>query len=159
MDENVHAGWNYHKWDEGEEPRYRYYRFFGTQRKGCVMNEIAFTGVETIDSNDETFTCPAKLVLGESVTDLNTVEYQGALTPALTAVSPRYGTVVGGTEITFTGTSFSDDTTKYTITLDGINCPVSAATTTSVTCTTGSRPGLRETVTEIYIDGQGLVSN
>jgi hypothetical protein len=45
------------------------------------------------------------------------------------------------------------------ITLDGINCPVSAATSTSVTCTTGSRPGLIPTNTELYITGQGLVSN
>ena len=74
-------------------------------------------------------------------------------------MSPRYGTVTGGTEVTFTGTSFSSDTSKYTIVIDGIECPVSAATTTSVTCTTGKRPGLVETSLSIYIDGQGSVSN
>jgi len=36
---------------------------------------------------------------------------------------------------------------------------VSAATSTSVTCTTGDRPGLIPTDTQIYITGQGLVSN
>jgi hypothetical protein len=71
----------------------------------------------------------------------------------LTAISPRYGPVTGGTSVTFTGTNFPTSTSVYTITLDGINCPVSAATSTSVTCTTGSRPGLVATNTEILIDG------
>lgn len=81
------------------------------------------------------------------------------MTTTLTAVSPRFGTVVGGTPVTFTGTNFPTDTTKYTIIIDGIVCPVDSATATSVSCTTGSRPGLVETSLEIYIDGQGLVSN
>jgi hypothetical protein len=84
-------------------------------------------------------------MIGEIETALNPVEYVSSLTAALTAVTPRFGTVVGGTEVTFSGTGFSSDTSKYTIIIDGINCPVSAATSTSVTCTTGSRPGLIDT--------------
>lgn len=85
--------------------------------------------------------------------------YDGAKTPLLTAMSPRFGSVTGGDALTFTGTNFLTDTTKYTITIDGIYCPVSAATTTSVTCTTGKRPGLVVSSLEIYVDGYGLVSN
>jgi hypothetical protein len=96
---------------------------------------------------------------GATETSLSSVEYVGSITPTLTAVSPRHGTVVGGTVVTFTGTDFSADTSKYSIIIDGIDCPVSAATSTSVTCTTGSRPGLVDTSLLIYIDGQGLVSN
>jgi hypothetical protein len=74
-------------------------------------------------------------------------------------MSPRFGTVTGGTVLTFTGTNFVTDTSLYTITIDGIVCPVSAATATSVTCTTGSRPGLRTSSLTIYITGYGLVAN
>jgi hypothetical protein len=81
------------------------------------------------------------------------MQYQGALTANLEAISPRFGTVVGGDEVTFTGINFSSDTADYTITIDGIDCPVSAATTTSVTCTTGKRPGLVESSLEIFIAG------
>jgi hypothetical protein len=81
------------------------------------------------------------------------------LTTNLQSVTPRYGPVTGGTEIVFAGENFPTDTSLYTITLDGINCPVTAATSTSVTCTSGPRPGLIETHTEIFITGQGLVSN
>jgi len=34
------------------------------------------------------------------------VEYQGELTPLLSSISPRYGSVLGGDEITLTGTGF-----------------------------------------------------
>jgi hypothetical protein len=115
--------------------------------------------VETIQNEDSTYTCAAKAVVNDTEVTLNTVEYQGTLTTNLASISPRYGPVTGGTSITFSGTNFPTDTSLYTITLDGINCPVSAATSTSVTCTSGSRPGLIATKTELYITGQGLVSN
>ena len=74
-------------------------------------------------------------------------------------MTPRHGTVTGGTVVTFTGTNFVTDTTKYSIVIDGRTCAVSAATTTTVTCTTDKRPGLIKSSLEIYIDGMGLVSN
>jgi len=81
------------------------------------------------------------------------------LTPLLTAVEPRYGPVTGGTSVTFGGTNFVTDLTKYSIIIDKRNCTITAATTTSVTCTTDHRPGLISPSLEIYIDGMGLVSN
>ena len=159
MDEKLHEGWNYFKWEDGDQPKYRFYRFYAEKRGACKINEITFTGVETIDSSSSSHTCDAKLVTGETETRLNSVEYVGSLTPALSAINPRHGTVVGGDSVTFTGTQMSSDTSKYTIIIDGIVCEPTAATTTSVTCTTGKRPGLIPTSLYIYIEGQGLVSN
>jgi hypothetical protein len=79
-------------------------------------------------------------------------------TAVLTSMLPRYGAVEGGESVTFTGTDFSATTTDYTITIDKIACVVSAATVTSVTCLTGSRPGLHDSTLEIEIAGKGLVS-
>jgi hypothetical protein len=81
--------------------------------------------------------------------------YTSTSTPFLTSISPRFGNVKGGDSVTFTGTTFSSKTTDYTITLDGINCVVTAATSTSVTCTTGKRPGIIPTSTVLYINGLG----
>ena len=80
------------------------------------------------------------------------------MTTNLVSISPRFGRVEGGTPLTLTGTNFPTDTTKYTIIIDGIICPVDSATTTTVSCSTGSRPGLVESSLEIFIEGQGLVS-
>jgi hypothetical protein len=122
------------------------------------MNEITFVGVETMQSEDNEFSCDAKAIVGEQETELNSVHYKGYLTSKLESISPRYGSVEGGTVVTFTGENFDSNTALYKITLDGIDCPVSAATDTSVTCTTGGRPGLHDTKTEIYIEGKGSVA-
>lgn len=28
VDENLHEGWNYHKWEDSDQPKYRFYRFY-----------------------------------------------------------------------------------------------------------------------------------
>lgn len=117
------------------------------------------TGVEVIDDNNPTYDCPAALVMkGETDVVLKPIKYKGDMTPTINSMSPRFGTVVGGTSVTFTGINFNSDKTKYSVVIDGINCPVSAATTTSVTCTTGKRPGLPANTLVISVDGVGLVS-
>jgi hypothetical protein len=81
----------------------------------------------------------------------STISYTATLTPLLTGIEPRFGSVLGGESVTFTGERFSTDTSYYNITIDGILCVVTGATTTSVTCTTGDRPGLVESSLEIFI--------
>ena len=65
------------------------------------------------------------------------------MTPLLTAISPRFGTVTGGTQITFTGTGFSSVMTDNTIVIDGIPCVIDSSSDTEIVCTSGKRPGLR----------------
>lgn len=118
-------------------------------------------GVETVDDSATTLSCPIAVEKDNQVvqTLTQTVTYEGTKTALLNGMNPRYGTVTGGTSVTFTGTNFVSDTSKYTIIIDGRTCAVTAATTTSVTCTTDKRPGLIKSSLEIYIDGMGLVSN
>ena len=73
-------------------------------------------------------------------------------------MEPRYGNVEGGTSVTFTGTGFSATISDYTILIDKIVCAATAATTSSVTCTTGPRPGLHKSSLSIFILGKGSVS-
>jgi hypothetical protein len=62
VDENLHEGYNYFYWeDPSEQPQYRFYRFYGPNKFGCFFNEITFSGVETINIEDDTLTCEAKL--------------------------------------------------------------------------------------------------
>jgi len=124
------------------------------------LTEIKFQGLETVDDETETATCKPVFVDSQDIeTELtNTVTYQGDLTPLLESIEPRYGPVTGGTDVTFTGTGFVTDTSLYTIIIDGIHCPVNDATETSVTCTTGKRPGLVLSSLEIFIDGKGDVA-
>mmetsp|Transcript_28304 Transcript_28304/g.25090 ORF Transcript_28304/g.25090 Transcript_28304/m.25090 type:complete len:305 (-) Transcript_28304:1377-2291(-) len=59
----------------------------------------------------------------------------------ITSVSPTSGSILGGTELTITGGTFSTDTQQNLVYLiastdDDILCDVTAATTTEVTCVT-----------------------
>jgi len=86
------------------------------------------------------------------------VSYKASLTAALTSFYPRYGKVEGGDSITFSGIGFSENTEDYTILIDKIPCVASAANASSVTCTTGKRPGIVSPSMSIFIKGKGLVS-
>jgi hypothetical protein len=49
LDEKIHAGWNYHQWEDAADfPKYQYYRFYSMVEGGCAINEVTFVGVETI---------------------------------------------------------------------------------------------------------------
>lgn len=58
-DENIHEGWNYHKWeDSAAQPKYRFYRFYNPSNVlGCDINEMKMTGVETVDNSQSTYSC------------------------------------------------------------------------------------------------------
>ena len=123
------------------------------------MNEIKFTGVETIDSDLPSFGCEAKIMFQGAEKVLTEfsgeVTYIGALTPKLVAMSPRFGTVTGGTDVTFSGSGFSAVPAENSITIDGIDCPVSTAAEDAITCTTGKRPGLRISTLVIKVANKG----
>jgi hypothetical protein len=105
--------------------------------------KVHFRGTEVIADNSPTYSCAVSLTVEGTNTALTgSVTYDGSKTPLLTSMTPRFGQVTGGDSVTFTGTGFSATTSDYTILIDNRPCTVTAATTTSVTCTTADRPGL-----------------
>jgi hypothetical protein len=69
------------------------------------------------------------LVQGVS-TDLSPVTYAAIVTPTITSISPRYGSVTGSETITINGTNFKNGSTSVTI--DGITCTPTTVTTTQI---------------------------
>jgi len=60
-----------------------------------------------------------------------------------------------GTAITITGTGFSSITSDNTVTMGGVDCSVTAVTTTSITCDVGNGPiGTYPVI--VNVDGKGL---
>jgi hypothetical protein len=141
--EEIHEGWNYY--DLSDNPRkYANYRMFSAHNYGCNhIGEIKLIGQEVIDSEEPTHDCAVKITRADEATvDLaNPVTYSVSGTPYITALSPRWGTVEGGTTITFTGAQLSSNPLDYAITIDGVECAVSTASPTEVTCVTGARTG------------------
>jgi len=85
------------------------------------------------------------------------VTYTDSLTPLVTSIEPSSGTAGGGTEITITGTGFSTTIEENRVTLDGIECVISAATATEITCTTGARPEFVPPLSIVTVNGSKAV--
>lgn len=128
------------------------------------IGEIAFKGVEVISNNEAIYqACPIEVIINNTapVTLSGSVSYQTSLTPLLTAISPRFGTVKGGDTVTFSGTNFPADSSKYTILIDSQPCSIipGSATSTQVKCITAKRPGLYPTTTlDISVAGLGRMA-
>jgi len=98
--------------------------------------------VQTIDSSSVTHDCFPKVYIDGTATALtNAVSFDSAVTPNLTSISPRFGTVQGGEPITFTGTGFPTDIADITITIDGKDCTIQTTTEPEVMCLSTKRPG------------------
>ena len=157
IDAGVHEGWNTKDFDE-EQPSYNIYRFQGAIAGSCRIGEVKLHGVESIDNDDESFTCTPKLNVDGVVTELNPVTYDTAFTPVLTSVSNRFASVLGGEQIEFYGTGFSSSAST-TIMIDNRECVIDSATSDTITCTTSDKPYRPDTPKlEIFIDGFGLVA-
>lgn len=139
VDKSVHEGWNVHDFEDGSEPSFNIYRFAGASNGSCRIGEVRLLGIESIDSDTAQHSCTPKLTVDGVTTDLNPVIFDDALTPVLTSMSDRYGSVLGGETITFYGTGFSSTATT-TVSIDNRDCAVSSTTTTEITCTTIDKP-------------------
>lgn len=158
VDYNVGSGWNTHEFDSTSLPKYKFYRFKGSGSNSCKLNEIQLYGVETIDDSATTFACTPKLHVSGATTELSPVTYDGSITPLLQSISPRYGNVVGGEEITFTGTGFGTSSSDVTIMIDEVACAITSVTETEIKCTSGERKGLHEATLDMTIANVGYVS-
>jgi hypothetical protein len=109
----------------------------------------------TIDS----LICPVfSTIMGESAdTSLTTVTYSDANTPIVTTIAPLKGTAAGGVEVTITGSGFSTELTENAVEFDGVECTISAATETEITCLTGARPSFVPPMSVVRVNGSKAV--
>ena len=157
-DEEIHEGWNAINFKDSPLT-YSTIRLQGAVSGSCRLGEVRLIGVEVLADSNPTASCTAKITIDGSETDLTAVTYSGAVTPALTAVTgvmPRYGSVLGGEQITLSGSGFSG---AATVMIDDRECIVDSQTATEITCTTMNKPYVPgEPTLKIDIDGVGSVA-
>ena len=147
----VHEGWN--TYDYTESPlKYRYYTINGDIPGACNIGEVVLLGVEAIDSTSDEYSCSPYLVfpgddglLGtddDSRTEFTSgsVNYKASLTSVIDSITPRYGSVLGGTIVTFTGSNLPNS--GLTIEIDEVECTIISSSSDAIQCQTGDRPGL-----------------
>jgi hypothetical protein len=162
--EEIHEGWNYLNYREhgGDKPSYNSYRFVGNETNSCKITEFRLHGVEAIANEESTYSCTPKIYIGETelttTTALNSITYKADATPLLTAISPRYGSVLGSTTVTLTGTNLVG-TASATVLFDDRTCTVQTATATAITCITDDKPWVADTPrVTIEVEGLGLAA-
>lgn len=125
----------------------------------CRLGEVTLVGVEVLDNSNPSATCTAQITIDGSTSPLTDVTYSGAITPSLTdktGVMPRFGSVLGGESVTFTGVGFSG---AATVLIDERPCSVTSQSDTEITCTTANKPYVPGDPTlSILIDGAGAVA-
>ena len=153
----MHEGWNSLDF-ENELPSYNIYRFQGSISGSCRIGEVKLHGVESIDNDDSSYSCTPKLIIEDSLTELNPVSFDSDVTPVLTGMSTRFGSVLGNEEVEFYGTGFSASATTIVM-IDNRECAIVSTTENTITCTTSDKPYVPdEPKLEIHIEGLGLVA-
>lgn len=84
--------------------------------------------------------------------------FDAAITPVLTGMSARFGSVLGNEQVKFYGTGFSASAAT-TVTIDNRECDIDSKTENTITCTTSDKPYRPDTPElKINIEGFGLVA-
>lgn len=97
---------------------------------------MSLHGIEVIDNALPDNKCDMRIVIGGAVikTVSEAVTYQANLTPLLKSINPRFGSVVGGENVTFYGENFSLKTSDYKVLIDNQKCIVNEATVAYFKC-------------------------
>lgn len=160
FDDTIHEGWNTVDWRDDEDGL-RFYSVLileGNASGACRFGEVKIIGVEVFDLDTTSVDCTVNLVIGESISSLENVVYDDAATPSLTSITPRFGSVLGGEEVTFAG-DFLQDSTDPIVTLDNRDCAIDSKTDTEIVCTTSDKPYVPGAPTlSIYVPGYGLTA-
>lgn len=75
--------------------------------------------------------------------------------PTLTSVSPASGTTAGGTQLTLTGTNFSDAGAGPTVTVGTLNCTVDTVSATEIVCDLDSTP-VAAAIVDVVVENDGF---
>ena len=128
----LREGWNEYK--PNTYLKYQYYRFFSATKIACQVGEIELWGNEVEDTTASSKVCDVVVTAAgdQTQTFSSHVTYKDSASSVVSGISPRYGTYKGGETVTFTGTGFSTTTSEATVTIDGITCTVTSATSTQI---------------------------
>jgi len=160
---DIHEGWNYINFRDSEDkPAFNSYRFEGRLKDSCRVTEFRLTGVEAVADDATEYVCTPKIKIGGEVITpavaLGDVTYTDANTPKLENISPRYGSELGGTTVTLTGTNLLGSA-DATVLFDDKECVVQSNTDTEIVCITSNKPWVGdEPRISINIEGLGNVA-
>ena len=144
---------------DGSDTSFRYVRYAGPSGSNCLIAELEFVGQVVSPTNKCNIMIGTQAPLshpslGPSETEYEVVsEYSSGMsytylagsTPIVTSISPPYGSSLGDTDLTITGTDLPTSAGSASVVINGRPCEVksAAANGKEVVCTTTRRTDFR----------------
>uniref|UniRef100_A0A8C4T925 PKHD1 like 1 n=1 Tax=Erpetoichthys calabaricus TaxID=27687 RepID=A0A8C4T925_ERPCA len=101
--------------------------------------------------------CDVTVYIGNNLVTLsNAFTYESALTPVVTAVTPRRGGTGGGTSLTITGSGFGSDIDNVVVTIAKTSCNVTYVNETEIICITDAQPQSQRTKVKVNVGSNGI---
>lgn len=138
-DSKIHMGWN--TLEVEASLAYRYIRLQHNSTSQCNIAEMEFYGkVLTIVSASPTsqFATVTYKDGYNSLSFSNALEFRQDHTPTVDSVSPSYGDIFGGYQITIRGSYLNFGT--QVVLIDSIPCSIVSSNSSQIICTVGARP-------------------
>ncbi len=112
----------------------------------CAVTSLSATSITCTAASHASGAVTVKVTNTDTQNGSAAALYTYQPAPTVSAVSPLYGPIGGGSVLTITGTGF---VASATVSVGGTACPVSAVTSTSITCTSpvGTAGAVSVTVT------------
>ena len=100
--------------------------------------------------------CDVEIILNSFSSVLsNGFTYKPEMTSQIASVTPSRGGTGGGTFLTILGSGFSDTQSDNVVTIDGVDCEVTYANSSLITCQTGPHNGTIETKVRVEVGSNG----
>ena len=95
------------------------------------------------------------IVIGFIANLTDAFTYKPEMTSQITSVTPSRGGTGGGTTLTIHGSGFSNTQSDNIVTIDGVECNVTYANSSLITCQTGPHNGTIETKVRVEVGSNG----
>ncbi|XP_071488092.1 fibrocystin-L-like [Diadema antillarum] len=119
----------------------------------CVIQSISLSEISCITPANSAGSYDLVVTSDGETYSTQSYVYSSSSTPTITSVSPSSGET--GDSITISGSAFSNDTADVSVTIDGVECTVTSASTSTVQCNVGAHSaGIFDV--EMYVDGLGI---
>lgn len=142
IDSSVHTGWNIIL-PKTNTP-FRYLRYLHNSTSQCLISEIQFFGTVYSTLIASLTSQASGLVYSDGYSSFNLttfVYFRKDRTPVINSITPLYGDIFGGYNLTLTGTSLGFSS-NVKISIDGIPCLYVSSNDTQIICLVGARPNI-----------------
>lgn len=122
----------------------------------CVIQSISLSEIQCITPANSAGTYDLVVVSDGVTYDAEDYVYSSSSTPTVTSITPGSGET--GTSITISGSAFSDTDSDISVTIDGVDCSITSASSSEVECDVGAHSaGVFDVM--IHVDGLGNADN